>query len=89
MFEILVTPGQVKEVRMRGRSQDQRDLDMDAYTVIRPLIDEMDRQLRARWDALVKEAVPVWAQNEAQRDVRQLQKSGLLGQAVREMEMNR
>lgn len=48
MIEILVAPGQVKRVSMLGRSQIVRDLDLDAYHVILPLIEEMDRRLRAR-----------------------------------------
>jgi len=47
MIKVEVSPAGLSRVVLEGRSQLERELDDAAYRVIRPLISQIDRRLRA------------------------------------------
>jgi hypothetical protein len=47
MIKVEVSPAGLTRVVLEGRSQIERELDDAAYRVIRPLISQIDRRLRA------------------------------------------
>jgi hypothetical protein len=47
MITVEINPARIERIVLNGRSQLERELDDAAYRVVRPLINQMDRRLRA------------------------------------------